>query len=81
MKHELKIKEKYFLCLASGKKSFEVRLNDRDFQAGDQIEFTVLGDDGLPDSTYCPRLMGITYVHSGLGMAEGYVVLGVEWCE
>lgn len=35
IKHDLKILPKYFTDVISGKKKFELRLNDRDFQVGD----------------------------------------------
>lgn len=36
--HELKLDIKYFDDVKSGKKNFEIRKNDRDFQAGDILE-------------------------------------------
>ncbi|WP_331384989.1 DUF3850 domain-containing protein [Bacillus badius] len=37
MKHELKIYPQYFKAVVSGKKSFEIRKNDRDFKVGDTL--------------------------------------------
>ena len=37
MEHELKIWPQYYQAVASGKKTFEVRENDRGFQAGDTV--------------------------------------------
>ena len=37
--HELKIKEEYLEDIKSGKKTFELRKNDRDYQVGDLIHF------------------------------------------
>ena len=36
--HELKLEIKYFDDVKSGKKNFEIRKNDRDFQVGDILE-------------------------------------------
>lgn len=36
--HELKLDIKYFDDVKSGKKNFEIRKNDRDFQVGDILE-------------------------------------------
>lgn len=37
MKHELKIWPQYYLPVAEGHKTFEVRVNDRGFQSGDTV--------------------------------------------
>lgn len=36
--HELKLDDKYFGEVKSGKKNFEIRKNDRNFQVGDVLE-------------------------------------------
>jgi hypothetical protein len=68
------------IAVYDGRKTFEVRENDRDYNAGDIVRFKVIYSDGcqclihpLNDEEY-----RITYVHSGLGMKEGYVVFGIE---
>ena len=37
-KHELKLDTKYFEDIKSGKKNFEIRKNDRNFEVGDILE-------------------------------------------
>lgn len=44
--HELKIKAEYMDAIALGRKTFELRKNDRDYQEGDLIKFNVVCDDG-----------------------------------
>lgn len=46
MIHELKIKEKYWRDVWNGKKSFEIRKNDRGFKIGDVIRFIPIDEDG-----------------------------------
>jgi uncharacterized protein YqfB (UPF0267 family) len=45
MIHELKIKQCYLIHILEGKKTFEVRKNDRDFQVGDTIRFLPIEDE------------------------------------
>lgn len=44
MRHELKIKQCYLIHILDGRKTFDVRKNDRDFQVGDTIKFLPLDD-------------------------------------
>lgn len=79
--HLIKIKKIYFMRLIEEQKKFEVRLNDRDYQVGDILNFLILTDDMKNDQSkieYGDVSFKIIYVHHGLGMAENYVVLGVE---
>ena len=79
MTHYIKIFERFADAVADGKKPFEVRLNDRGYNAGDRVVFTVITKYETPmphplnDKDY-----EITYVHSGLGLKEGYVVFGIK---
>lgn len=79
MKHHLKIKQCYLKHIVENKKSFEVRFNDRDFQVGDTIVFLPLNDDiyNVYENGQISNYQ-IIYVHHALGMAENYVVLGIE---
>ena len=77
MKHELKIDEQYLDSLLDGSKTFEVRLNDRGYQKGDVLEFH--DPRCVQMGAGCRKyLFEITYVHSGLGVRENYVVLAVR---
>lgn len=49
MTHHLKIKPEYFQAVIDGKKPFEIRYNDRNFQTGDRVileEYT--GEELIP---------------------------------
>lgn len=83
MTHFIKILEPYADAIIDGRKNFEVRQNDRGYNAGDKVCFRVLYQNKtlfpthpLNDKTYL-----ITYVHSGLGMQNNYVVFGIEESE
>lgn len=72
MKHQLKIQNQYYEDVSMGRKDFEVRYNDRDYKKGDEIRFT--------DITGLQKRQGtwrVKHIHSGLGLADGYVVLGL----
>ena len=71
-KHSLKIDPDYFRNLMSGVKKAEVRINDRDYQLGDILEF--YNHETEQGYVY----FKITHIHSGLGMEGHYVVLSVE---
>lgn len=81
MLHRIKIFEPYADAIVDGKKTFEVRENDRGYNAGDMVEFDVRHMvDGLPYTTHPlhGKRYGITYVYSGLGLKDGYVVFGIK---
>lgn len=75
MIHYIKIQAKYYARKLDGLKPFEIRLNDRDYQVGDKIVFEVIEDESGPFVCYEQNYWLITYVHSGLGLEDGYVVM------
>ena len=80
MKHVIKILEPYADAIVEGRKNFEVRLNDRGYNAGDEVAFTVVDKFDITNLTHPlnKKKFKITYVHSGLGLNEGYVVFGIK---
>ncbi len=90
MKHKVKIKWNYADRILTGEKTFEVRVNDRDYQKGDLLEFKVLGNIGqnLMDHKLNGALYEITYIHTDYGMDNkldrqsdeliGFVILGIK---
>lgn len=74
MIHELKIAPVHFNNIKAGKKSFEVRLNDRNYNEGDTL---ILNE--YVSGMYTEKMMEktVVHVHKGLGMMDGYVVLGI----
>ena len=79
MIHTIKITEPYAEAVYDGRKTFEVRRNDRGYNAGDSVRFIVIKDGliainhPLNDMEYT-----ITYVHSGLGLEKEYVAFGIK---
>lgn len=76
MVHNLKTLPKYFIDVKAGKKPFEVRKNDRNFQVGD----TLILQEYDPETGYSGRQMTclVTYIlDEPEYVKEGYVVLGI----
>lgn len=80
MTHTIKLREDYIEAVISGDKNFEVRENDRGYQKGDFIKFTPISRRGVEyvDYDLKKKTFEITYVHSGLGLKENYVVFGIR---
>lgn len=73
--HKIKLLAMFADDVLSGRKNFEIRFNDRDYQQGDLIQFEVISakQHELNNRTY-----RITYVLSGWGLIGGYVALGIK---
>jgi len=79
MEHRIKIKQCYLIHILENKKMFEVRLNDRDYQVGDAVQFLPIKDDDYDCYGYNkPLNYQITYVHTDFGLEEDYCVLGLQ---
>ena len=76
--HTLKLEECFCEAVVTGKKSFEIRKNDRGFQPGDTIEFIPVSNGHTAIHVISNRRYRITYVLSGWGLKNGYVALGIE---
>ena len=86
--HELKILHEYLIDVSIGKKTFELRKNDRDYQVGDLIRFIDIRED---DSTTNKNriepnidentLYRITYVLKDVekyGLDKDYCILAIK---
>ena len=83
MIHRLKINKEYLQNLINGRKKSEIRLNDRDYQIGDVLEFDMFNcrhESGW-HRTVEPICFSITHIHNGFGLEPDYVVLSVERVE
>ncbi|EAK9780846.1 ASCH/PUA domain-containing protein [Listeria monocytogenes] len=70
--HELKILSEYFWDIAEGRKTFEIRKNDRDFQVGDTL--ILLEWDDMDTGLY--TVVEVVYM-TDYEQKDGFVVLGI----
>ena len=79
MTHELKTWVPYFQDVKSGKKKFEIRINDRDYKLGDTLILKEYDDENY---TYTGDELAVKVIytlHGGnFGVQEGYVLMGIE---
>lgn len=76
-----KIKLLLNLCddVLSGDKTFEIRENDRGYQKGDRVVFEPYNPSDLfVKHPISDKVYEITYVLSGWGLKNGYVVFGIR---
>lgn len=83
--HELKTWPEFFEAVVDGRKTFEVRKNDRDFRVGEALVLrewdpAVATDAGEEGYTGRSLRCGIAYVMAGgrFGVGARYCVLGIE---
>ena len=77
--HTIKLNEYFCDPVLSGDKTFEVRRNDRGYQAGDYVRFVSVDD--VLNKAHHPidkEIFKITYVLSGWGIQDGFVVFGIQ---
>lgn len=75
--HELKIYPKYFEAILDGKKTFEIRKNNRNFHVGDSIvlrEFDNIKYSGREIHATIKYMLDDTFI----GLEEGYVAFSFD---
>ncbi len=75
--HRLKTWPEYFKSVVSGRKTFEIRKNDRDFKVGDHLEL----QEYYPVGGFSGRVIikTVSYVlDDPTFLKEGYVALGLR---
>jgi hypothetical protein len=78
-KHELKVWMNYYEDIAEGKKNFELRFNDRNFQVGDVLR---LREYNEKENYYTDREITktISYILSDttFGLKDNWIVIGLS---
>ena len=77
--HELKTLFIYYAGIYNGKKTFELRKNDRDFKVGDILLLKEINSKGIYTNRQCYRI--ITYVLKDcpeFGLEKGFTILGIK---
>lgn len=77
--HRLKTWQQFMMDVATGKKPFEVRLDDRSYQVEDKL--LLLGwDNNKKEYTGQEIEAEVTYILTGgqFGIEQGFVVMGVK---
>lgn len=85
MIHQLKCERQYFQAIAAGRKTFEVRENDRDFQEGDFLALNEIttGEDTPTGWAYTDRscLVLVDYILDDVKYLQpGYVCMAIKPC-
>lgn len=80
MLHELKILEQYADEVYYDLKTFEIRKNDRHFNIGDKIHFTVYEDSEYVEHPLNYKFYEITYILSDdfEGLQKGFCALAIK---
>lgn len=74
--HVLKIVEPYFTDVKSGKKTFEVRRHDREYEVGDVVRLNLYSNGEI---TPFYLIREITYILDNPEYCkEGYIVFGIK---
>ena len=85
--HELKLSCYFADAIWEGRKSFELRRNDRGYQTGDRIRFRVVNrsattdEEMYPEHPICGVEYEITYILSGWGLNNDMVALAIRKVE
>lgn len=81
--HKIKLRLEFCDAVLNREKTFEVRKNDRGYQKGDHIKFLPISVGVFENPVHHEiesHEYKITYVLSGWGINEGYVILAIKDC-
>ncbi len=80
MIHHKKIKAKYFEKVMTGKKPYELRINDCDYRVGDFIVLNELQKNGYTGRWGIVKIVDMFEDHTSEFLQDDIVVLTVEPC-
>ena len=79
MTHNIKLNHHYADAVLSGDKNFEIRYNDRGYQKGDKVVFSVVDDAKIVMPHPLNReIYRITYLIHGYGLEKDWCVFGIK---
>lgn len=80
MIHQLKLKNKYFEDVICGKKTFELRLDDRDYAEGDYLALNEVDDSGIYTGRSC--MVYVDYILQDVPnlLPDGIVCMAIKPC-
>ena len=81
MRHDLKIESHFFNDILDGRKTWELRKNDRNFRCGDILDLHEIDDNGEYTGRECTRT--VRYVFNSIigncyGLCDGYCIMSIE---
>lgn len=76
--HYIKCEKDFFNDVVEGYKSFEIRKNDRDYQAGDDIVLREYDKEAAELTGRELRVSIIYFLDDYPGIEQGYCILGIE---
>lgn len=79
MIHDLKTWPVYFEAVADGRKPFELRKNDRNYESGDSLRLWYFDPDTKHKNGACIEAE-ITYILRGpaFGLEDGWCIMGIK---
>ena len=76
MIHELKLRREFFDYVRFGIKTFEIRKDDRGFNAGDTLVLKEIDEEGYVTGRYLVRQ--VNYIYRGEYCLPGYCVMSIS---
>lgn len=77
--HYIKLRFEYAGAVLCGDKNFEIRYNDRGYQKGDLVRFSVVDEEGnRMNHEINHEMFEISYLVHGYGLKDDWCVFGIK---